>query len=72
MISPPGKRTLILFVMQTKAKRHQRISDLKGKQKAFIAKVKVSRDEDKKSRLKNRIYKHQEKIAVLEDKLSKT
>lgn len=56
---------------QLKAKRHQRIAELKGKQKSFIAKIKTSRAEEKKSRLTNRINKHQTKIDALEEKLNK-
>ncbi len=56
-------------ITQLKEKRRQRIVDLKGKQKTVIAKIKLSMEEEKKSRLKNRINKHQTKIAVLEEKL---
>ncbi len=54
---------------QLKERRLQRITELKGKQKTFIAKIKTSMEEEKKSQLKNRINKHQTKIAVLEEKL---
>ena len=50
-------------------KRRQRIAELKGKQKAVIAKIKLSMEEEKRWQLKNRINKHQTKIAMLEEKL---
>ena len=56
-------------IERLKTKRRERIAELKGKQKSFIAEIRTSREEEKKSRLKNRIYKHQEKIAALEEKL---
>ena len=56
-------------INQLKERRRQRITELKGKQKSFIAKIKSSMEEEKRSQLKNRIYKHQKKIDVLEEKL---
>ncbi len=55
-------------IAQLKEKRRQRIVELKGKQKAGITKIKASMKEEKKSRLKNRIYKHQTRITELEEK----
>lgn len=54
---------------QLKERRRQRITELKGKKPSFIAKIKTSRDEEKKNQLQSRIYKHQKKIDVLEEKL---
>jgi uncharacterized membrane protein len=54
---------------QLKERRRQRITELKGKKSSFIAKIKTSRDEEKKNQLQSRIYKHQKKIDVLEEKL---
>jgi uncharacterized membrane protein len=54
---------------QLKERRQQRIIQLKEKQKSFIAKIKTSMEEEKKNQLKSRIYKHQKKIDVLEEKL---
>jgi uncharacterized membrane protein len=56
-------------VDQLKERRRQRITELKGKQKTFIAKIRTSMEDEKKSQLKNRIDKHQKKIDVLEEKL---
>ena len=58
-------------IAQLKEKRRQGIAESKGKQKAGITKIKTSMKEEKKSRLKNRIYKHQERITELEEKLKK-
>jgi len=58
-------------IVQLKEKRRQRIVELKGKQKAGITKIKASMKEEKKSRLKKRIYKHQTRITELEEKLEK-
>jgi len=54
---------------QLKERRRQRIIELKGKKQSFIARIKTSREEEKKNQLKSRIYKHQKKIDVLEEKL---
>ena len=63
------KSKIMQRIDQLKERRHQRITELKEKQKSFIAKIKSSMQEEKKSQLKNRIYKHQKKIDVLEEKL---
>jgi len=56
-------------ITQLKEKRHRRINELKEKQKTTISNVKEDLQEGKMSRLKNRINKHQNRIAVLEEKL---
>jgi uncharacterized membrane protein len=58
-------------IAQLKEKRRQGIVELNGKHKAGITKMKTSMKEEKKSRLKNRIYKHQTRITELEEKLRK-
>jgi uncharacterized membrane protein len=56
-------------IEKLKAKRHQRVSDLRTKKNTTIARIKTAREEEKRSRLKKRISKHQAKIAALEEKL---
>jgi uncharacterized membrane protein len=56
-------------IEQLKQKRHKRMSELKGKQQSTVEKIKTSITESKKSRLRNRIYNHQARIAELETKL---
>jgi uncharacterized membrane protein len=63
------KAKILKTIDRLKEKRQQRIADLKGKQKTMIARIKLSIEEEKKSRLQNRINKHQTKIAALEEKL---
>jgi uncharacterized membrane protein len=63
------KSKILERIDQLKERRRQRIIELKGKKQSFIAKIKTSREEEKKNQLKTRIYKHQKKIDVLEEKL---
>ena len=63
------KSKILDKIERLKEKRQQRIADFKSKQKTIIAKIKLSKEEEKKSRLMNRISKHQTKIAALEEKL---
>jgi uncharacterized membrane protein len=63
------KSKILERIDQLKERRRQRIIELKGKKQSFIARIKTSREEEKKNQLKSRIYKHQKKIDVLEEKL---
>lgn len=58
-------------IAELKEKRRQRIAELKEKQKGLAAKINTSMEDSKKSRLKNRISKHQTRISELEEKLNK-
>jgi uncharacterized membrane protein len=59
-------------IEQSKEKRRHRLAELEQKQKKNIAKIKTSLTEEKKSRLKDKIYRHQARIAELEEKLKET
>jgi hypothetical protein len=63
------KSKILKRIDQLKERRQQRITELKKKQKSFIAKIRTSMADEKKNQLKSRIYKHQKKIDVLEEKL---
>lgn len=56
-------------INQLKEKRKEKIAEIKEKQKALIAKVGTVVKEDRKSKLKNRINKHQARIAALEGRI---
>ena len=65
------KATIQQKIAKLKAKRQERIAKLKEKHNANVENRKTSREEAKKSRLNNRINKHQAKIAELEGELKK-
>ena len=56
-------------IEQLKEKRKQRIAELKQKHQTGVAKIKTSIREQKKSRLRDKIYRHQARIEELEGKL---
>src|SRR4030095_10764704 len=58
-------------IAQLKEKRRERIASLKEKHNSRVAKFKMSIRENKKSRLRHKIDKHQARITELEDQLRK-
>lgn len=58
-------------ISQLKEKRKKRIFELKEKRKSVIAKIKGKVENERKSRLLNRIYNYHAKIGELEEKLQK-